>query len=340
VSGLHQIRVLTITSLVLAMLPASRATGQSLSICEIQSETVDGDVSVYDGDIINCDGGICVGKYAGYRPRIILHDPEQPDEWGGIQVKDWTNGDLFDNVELGDLVTLTNVYVEEFRNTTILQWDDYYDAGFAITSQDNPLPEPIIVSVSEIPAPIYEPSDEGWYVQNHEAERYESMRLIVRDIAVTAMHHGKARDNYNLENSQGQSCWAADYMNEDVGPWDYHPFITTEQHFCSLAGVFEQYTLLEDHWDYYQLVTLTTPDLAICGDGDSDGDVDLDDLPRFVECLVGPLCDDAPAGCDPPAWTWPPTELPIQHCLMMDLNYDGDVDVGDFAGLQAILGDP
>ena len=85
---------------------------------------------------------------------------------------------------------------------------------------------------------------------------------------------------------------------------------------------------------------MKTADLAICGDGDSDGDVDSDDLPCFRERLIGPLCDNVPGGCDPPAWTQPPTSLPLQHCLMMDLDYDGDVDLLDFAGLQVLLGVP
>jgi hypothetical protein len=88
------------------------------------------------------------------------------------------------------------------------------------------------------------------------------------------------------------------------------------------------------------LVTQSTEDLAICGDGDSDGDADLDDLPRFVECLIGPACDGTPDGCNPPAWTAPPADLPLQHCLMMDLDYDGDVDLHDFADVQNILGVP
>ncbi|GAG41855.1 unnamed protein product, partial [marine sediment metagenome] len=98
-----------------------------------------------------------------------------------------------------------------------------------------------------------------------------------------------------------------------------------------------QYTDLLNGWDYYQLVTMSAADLALCGDGDSDGNVDLDDWPRFVECFTGPVCNNTPGGCNPPEWG-PPVESPVQHCLMMDLDYDGDVDLFDFAGLQVIFG--
>jgi hypothetical protein len=68
--------------------------------------------------------------------------------------------------------------------------------------------------------------------------------------------------------------------------------------------------------------------------------VDLDDLPRFAECLVGPVCAPGGDGCDVPAWTQPPADLPVQHCLMMDVDYDWDADLHDFAVLQAPLGAP
>ena len=323
----------------LLTMAAPDAAAQPLSIYQVQYTTNADGSSDYDGQVIDCAGGICVGKFPGFRPRLILQDPDHPDGWGGIQVKDWTNGDLYDNVNIGDRITLTNMLVEEHRGTTFLQWQIAYDPQFARVSQSNPLPPPIVVSVSQIPAPLKDSFD-NWYVENHEAELYESMRLVVRDVTVTAKDLGKAVDNYNLQTPGSHDCWAADYMNQDVGPWGYHEFVAVGQHFCAVAGVFEQYTRLADGWDYYQLITLDTVDLAICGDGDSDGEVDCDDVPCFRERLIGPLCDGVPGGCDPPAWTQPPADLPLQHCLMMDLDYDGDVDLLDFAGLQVLLGAP
>ena len=317
------------------------ATADPLTIYQVQYTTSDDGGSDYDGPPpIDCAGGIVVAQYQGFRPRLILQDPNSPNEWGAIQAKDWTGTlELFNNVQIGDWVEFTNMLVEEFRGTTMLQWQTPYSPTFNIVSQENPPPPHIIVEVSEMPAPIEGPPGE-WYVENHDAEHLESMRLIVRDVTVTAKDLGKAVDNYSLQNAAGEDCWASDYMNEDVGSWDYHDFVTIGQHFCAVAGVFEQYTRTVDGWDYYQLLSGTTADLMICGDGDTDGDADLDDFPRFVECLVGPLCDNEPGGCNPPVWTGPAAQLPIRHCLMMDLDYDGDVDLRDYVDLQVMLGRP
>jgi len=322
------------------------ATADPLTIYQVQYTTSDDGGSDYDGPPpIDCAGGIVVAKYQGFRPRVILQDPNDPDEWGAIQAKDWTTPpELFNNVQIGDWVEFTNMLVEEFRGTTMLQWQTPYSPTFNIVSQGNSLPPHIIVEVSEMPAPIEDPPGSGyWYVEDHDAELYESMRVIVRDVTVTAMGLGCHEDNYNLQTPDLDDCWAADYMNEDVEEWGYHPLVQMGKHFCAVAGVFEQYTYLdefEEGCDSYQLVTQTSADLMICGDRDSDGDVDLDDFPRFVECLVGPLCNSEPGGCNPPAWTGPAAQLPIRHCLMMDLDYDGDVDLRDFVDLQVMLGDP
>lgn len=324
--------------LVFALAAASipSALAQSITIYDIQSDTYDGDASNYDYQVVDCSGGILVGKFRGSRPRIILQDPNHPHAWGAIQVKDWTAGDLIDHVEPGDWVELTNVFVEEYRGGTFLQWQTTHNPGFKVVSSGNPLPPPILVPVTHIPAPIEYLSDD-WRVENHDAEPYESMRLIVRDVTVTRKNLGKAVDNYNLRTPDGNDCWAADYMNQDKEPSGYHRFVTVGQHFCAVAGVFEQYSNALNGWDYYQLITMKGTDLAICGDGDNDGDVELDDWPRFDECFSGPLCDNASGGCDPPVWTRPASGLPIQRCLMMDMDYDGDVDLRDFATLQKIV---
>ena len=322
-------------------IPLALGQPQELSIHEIQSHTSDGDASIYNGQIVDCAGGIVVASLDRAVPRLILQDPACPDGWGAIQVKDRFGANAFDGVEAGDWVSLTNVEVEEYRGTTFLQWDEDFDPSLTITSNGvPPLPPPIVVSVSDIPAPIA--TNGGWFVENHDAEPYESMRLIVRDVTVMEWGLGKAEDNYNLQNPQGANCWAADYLNaEKEHPWDlYHPFVAVDQHFCAVTGILEQYTKSLTLFDYYQILTLNWGDLAICGDGDSDGGADLDDLPRFEECLIGPGCDEEPEGCDPPAWTEPPAGLDIQHCLMMDQNYDGDVDLGDFGDFQMLLGDP
>jgi hypothetical protein len=59
------------------------------------------------------------------------------------------------------------------------------------------------------------------------------------------------------------------------------------------------------------------------GDFDGDGDVDLADHLKFVECLAGP--ENAPSPTPP---------IPPQKCLdVFDTDADGDVDLVDFAAL-------
>lgn len=314
-----------------------------VSIYDIQSSTTDGDASIYDGQVVDTLGGVCASKFMGTLPRLMLQDTSRPDGWGAIQIKDWIYNssteeyELFDHVEIGDWIELTNVLVEESRGTTVLHYQAAYNPGYRIVSRNNALLEPIIVPVTAIPAPEFDPWDYGWYVVDHNAEPYESMRLIVRNVTVLENNLGKANDNYRLETLDGDACWAADYMNVDIGDWGYHPFIRLNQHFCALGGTFEQYTRISSYWDYYQLITMETTDLAICGDGDSDGDSDWDDLPRFHTCLTGPHCEGSANGCLPPAWHTLPMGRSIKHCLMMDMDYDGDVDLADFAGFQLVF---
>jgi hypothetical protein len=303
---------------VVAAALAPDTAAQPLSIYEIQYTDDPNGTSPYDGLVIDCAGGVCVAKYPGYRPRLILQDPSHPHEWGGIQVKDWIAPfDMFNDVQIGDWVELTNMLVEDFRGTTLLQRESAYDPGYTIVSHGNPLPPAVVVSAGDIPAPLYDPGEDAWYVENHGAERYESMRLLVRDVTVTEMDLGKAVDNYNLEDADGANCWASDYMNEEVEPSDYHRFVSIGQHFCGVSGVFEQYTNYATGWDYYQLVTLTSADLAICGDVDHDGEVDLADLAQLLAsygATSGACFEDG------------------------DQDYDGDVDLADLAGLLGAYG--
>jgi len=322
--------------------PKTKASAQPLTIFEIQSNTIDGDASRLDYQLVDFTGGICVAKFAGSRPRLILQDPAFPDGWGGIQVKDWAAFDpdptkrLYEHVSIGDWVALTNVLVEEFRGTTFLQWQKPNSPSFTIVSRNNSIPPPKRVSVDDIAAPVGRAGDD-WYVEDHSAERYESMRLYVTDVTVTEWDLGKAVDNYNLRSADQASCWAADYMNADAGVLGYHPFVTVARHFCAVGGVLEQYAVPSDGWDYYQLITLGTIDLAICGDGDSDGAADLLDLPRLHSCGTGPGCGGGPGVCDPPAWTRLGLDWPHQYCLMMDFDCDGDIDVKDYSGFQLTL---
>lgn len=273
----------------------------NLSIYEIQYTTNPNGDSNYVGEIVNCSGGIVIYKYDGYYPKIFLYDNVHHDGWGGIVVRDYTATATFDDVNVGDWVSFTHTLVEEFRGNTQLNFES--GSSFEVTSGDNPLPVPIVVSPADIAAPIYQEDPESWHVADHNAEKYEAMWIKLRDVNVGDIDLGKAYNNYvlyNANNPNDFNCWASDYINEDLGPWDdYHPYVTPGQHFCSVEGILEQYTgeKRSIDWDYYQLLTTGTESLTISqiSDLDEDCDVDFLDFGLFAQHWL----ED---GCTEPDW--------------------------------------
>ena len=290
----------------------------AISIFEIQYSTAPDGQSPYNGQIVNCLGGIVTHKVSSpplSKPRIILQDPVVRNAdiqganccWGAIQVKDWFYT-TFNKVNIGDWVELNNVTVEDNWGTTFLQyWNSSPMPSFSIVSSNNPVPEPLVVDVNAITSPLlpdlYDPR--YFYLENHDAEKYESMWLKIKKIFVVHKGLGKESDNYILQsslepNDPNFSCWAADYMNTDAGSY-YHPYVEVGQHFCSIEGVFEQYTKISDGFDYYQLITTKTEDFLITQPGDFDDDCNVDflDFGSFAEywlasCPTDPnLCGGA-----------------------------------------------
>ena len=264
------------TVLILAVLLAGpvtapdEAAGDAKTIYGVQYTTDSGGDSPLNGAIIDCVGGIVIHKFSGSKPRVVLYDPSNPNGWGGIQVKDWTSSGLYgeklyENVQIGDWVSLTNVFVEEFRGGTFLQYNENNMPRYTIVSPGNALPAPIVVTTADIAAPVEDQNSPGdYYVANHAPmpEMYESMLLQVQDVTVTEMDLGKNADNYLLLNAAG-GLWASDYMNPSVDTDYYHPLVDTNQHFESVTGIFEQYTKTSSGWDYYQLLTTSTGDLVV-----------------------------------------------------------------------------
>lgn len=290
----------------------SALQGEELSIYEIQyTEDVNG-TSPQDGNIVNCEGGIVIHKWTGSRTRLTLYDPNYPDSWGGIMVKDRYGVGVFADVNVGDWVSLSKVQVEEFLGTTFLQYKAEHDPNYWIVSRDNPLPEPLTVGVDEIAAPIEGPNQ--WVVADHNAERYEGMLIKVADVNVVDLGYGKAYDNYVLQSNRDPNfaCWASDYMNED-NVAIYHPYVQIGQRFCGVAGILEQYTAEDDgiYYDYYQLLTTTTTDFLMEQYGDLNYDCGVD----FFDFAVfgGQWLTDEQCGV--PDW-----------CGGADLTQNGSVD--------------
>ncbi|MCP4590705.1 MAG: PEP-CTERM sorting domain-containing protein [bacterium] len=222
----------------------------NLSIHDVQFNTSDGDASVYDGQIHNVTGGIVTHVWRGFNDRVYLRDPAH-STWGAIVVKDGEDGELANNVNIGDWVSFSNIYVDESRGTTFLQYrrDDAPDVAFNIDSVDNTVPAPTLLTAADLAIPL-----------DHSAsEPYESMIVTLEDVTIGARDLGKAEDNYELWQDT-DLAWGADYMNGDAGG-PYHPLSDTGRTLDSITGLVEQYTK-DPSWDYYQLLTRSTADIV------------------------------------------------------------------------------
>ena len=105
-------KMLTAVIILTALVLVDHAQADALSIYDIQY-TIEADgISPQNGNIIDCTGGIVMHIREGGRPRLAIQDPNYPDGWGAIQIKGWTS-DAFNNITIGDWISLTNVMVEE-----------------------------------------------------------------------------------------------------------------------------------------------------------------------------------------------------------------------------------
>ncbi len=255
------------------------AKADELTIFDIQyTQDVNG-ISPHNGNLINCLGGIVTHKPPTGRPRLIIQDPNYPEGWGAIQVKDLYSTGVFEDVNVGDWISFTNVLIEDNKGTTFLQYIEDNDAGFAIISSNNTLPAPKIITIDEIAAPVE--AFDTWLVDNHNSEIYESMLIKVINISVTGTGFGKAFDNYILTSNvdPNSTCWISDYMNVDKEKGlIYHPQVENGKYFCGITGILEQYTAESDgiYYDYYQLLTTSSDDFSIEQIADLDGDCDVD----------------------------------------------------------------
>jgi hypothetical protein len=272
---------LTMIITITALAPGGSAQADEMSIYEIQYTTDPNGASGQHGNIVDCLGGIVTHKPPTGRPRLIIQDPNYPDGWGAIQVKDLFSAGVFTDVNVGDWISLANVEVEDNRGTTFLQYIGDNNSGFTIVSTNNPLPEPLVVTVDEIAAPIE--GLDSWLVTDYSAEKYEAMLIKVINVNIKDTGYGKAYDNYILASNADPNltCWVSDYMNADKDKGlIYHPNIEPGRNFCGVTGVLEQYTGEQEgiYYDYYQLLTTNTEDYAIEQIADLDGDCDVDFL--------------------------------------------------------------
>lgn len=223
-----------------------------LSIYDIQSNTTNGDATIYHGQIHNVVGGIVTHIWHGFNDRVYLYDPAH-STWNAIVVKDGEGGELANHVQLGDWVRFDNIYIEEFRGTTFLQYRRAQapNVAFQVVSQGHPLAVPVVLTAADLRVPV-----------NHAAsEPYESMLVRLDGVTVGQKGLGKAGDNYELWQGN-DAAWGTDYMNIDAGG-PYDPRIVPGAFLQSISGIVEQYTHPSQGWDYYQLCTRFAADIVV-----------------------------------------------------------------------------
>lgn len=278
-------RMLMVMISILTLVLIGFANAEPLSIYQIQYTPDANGISPEDGSILDCLGGIVTHKAPGKRPRLVVQDANENRGWNAIQVKGWVS-DAFDSINVGDQVSFHNVLVEEYKGTTFLQYQDENNATFEIVSTGNTLPKPVMVSIDDINAP--NTYVDAVKVDNHNAEKYESVLVQVVNVYVQALGYGKAYDNYLLTSNANPdlTCWASDYMNNDIEDGAiHHSYVDIDQSFCAVSGILEQYNANSDgiDYDYYQLLTTGTASFSLqhIADLDEDGDVDFDDFDIF-----------------------------------------------------------
>ncbi|MCP4708630.1 MAG: hypothetical protein GY869_08405 [Planctomycetes bacterium] len=297
-------REVTCFIVLLILTATGGAEAQSLSIYSIQHTEDAFGASPFDQQLVDCKGGVVVKIFERSIPRILIQDPNYPDGWGAIQVKDRYNiTNNFAGLQVGDYISLKNVHVEDYRGTTFLLLFAVYNPQIAVLSRNNPIPEPLVIDPNQIAAPV-EDINHNYYITNHDAEKYESMIVRIENVSVMQLGRGKANDNYVLQQPGKPeiTCWATDYINADKSYFDdYCPEVQIGQKFCILEGMLEQYYNASDGFDYYQLLTSRTEDfyLPIRADFDQSCRVNLVDyafLARHwleLDCQNSNWCDGA-----------------------------------------------
>ena len=208
------------------------------SIHDVQYTTDMSGDSPYANQTIDCAGGIVINKWVGGKTKLTIYDPANSDGWGGIIVK--TFGDGFSGIQVGDWVSLSGVTVEEYNGNTQLTFEA--TSGISVVSSGNVLPTGVVIT------------------DNVFSEQYESMRVVLNDVQITAMDLGRKDDNYNLQNVNGNYL-AGDYMNTGMVFEPYHSLVSVGAAFDSISGIIEH--MEKDGWDYYQLLTTETADFVV-----------------------------------------------------------------------------
>ena len=145
---------LSVMLLLFALALGGVVRADELSIRDVQYTTDPSGDSPYNGQIHDVIGGVVTHVWSGFNDRIYLRDPAQPT-WGGIMVKD-REGVLVDNVRIGDWVSFDAIMIEEYRGTTMLQYDTSLapDVSFTVESSGHGVPAPTLLTAADLRVPV------------------------------------------------------------------------------------------------------------------------------------------------------------------------------------------
>jgi hypothetical protein len=239
---------------VLAALAALAAAGAAptgarapaYDICELQHSGPELDwKSPHQGEIVGCVGGIVTHKF---RQRIVLQDPSLGTEWAAIEVRGYPVYPT--GIEVGDQVDFDNVYVDEYRGVTTLQY--YSASSHVVNSSGHEMPPLRSLSVWDLRYPAH-PED---------TEKYAAMLVkLDEEVTIGALDLGAHQDNYELLGEFGEIAWGSDYGNIDITS-TYH--VASGECYARLVGIIQRYDD-DAQWDYYQLLPRGNHDYAPCG---------------------------------------------------------------------------
>ena len=147
-----------------------------LTIHDVQFSTAADGSSPYDGQIQDVRGGVVVHKWSGFQDRIYLQDPAYPT-WGGVCVKD-SEHELVAALEIGDWVSFDQIYIEEYRGTTFLQFNRGMSpaVSYTVESSGNPVPAPVLLSVTDIGVPTDHARTEPYESMGRDGRGYHHRR--------------------------------------------------------------------------------------------------------------------------------------------------------------------
>ncbi len=203
--------------------------------------------SPHMGEIVKCVGGIVTHKF---QQRIVLQDPSLGNAWAAIEVRGYPVYPT--GIAVGDQVDFNNVYVDEFRGVTTLQY--YSASSHVVNSSGHAPPPPLPISVWDVRYPAY-PED---------TERMAAMLVVVTEqMTIGAMDLGAHQDNYELLGTLGETAWGSDYANAEIGSTYY---VSSGECYARITGIIQRYDN-DAEWDYYQLLPRMNLDYVACGTG-------------------------------------------------------------------------